>query len=164
MKSNYKKVLALLSKLGIRISFTTEKDSDQIYYPLKDNKAKIVYANRSQMQLFGNDKAIEEYRKDVCVFALHEIGHFIIAPKQRRRRKDYGIPERESDKYQLEEIKATMIENELKRLFGFKYAKNLYGNGLTNSSRSFIQDNKKKIILWWESEGRILAKTYFDLV
>ncbi len=165
MKNNYKKVLDLLFKLGIRIEFSNNYKNKYLYYPLKNNCSKIIYQDTSGFNLFSDTLIINYKRNLVCSFALHEIGHFIITPKQRRRRKDYGIPELNNEKqfkYQIEEIKATMIENELKRLFNFKYKKDLYSG--SNVPRYFINFHKKDIMKWWKLEGKILAKTYYDLV
>ena len=163
MKPNFKKVNDLLSKLGIDLSLVSIKAEDTIYYPnSKSNGRKIVYKQFRLKNFVFKDNEISKLRNDICIFALHEIGHFIITPKQRRQRKDYGIPDNNRNfKYSLEEVKATMIENELRRLFGFPYRKNLYDG--SNVDEFFISDNKKLILNWWNSEGKLLAKTYADL-
>jgi hypothetical protein len=168
VKNNYSKVLALLSTLGIKVRFTSDKTTT-IYKPLKNNGSEIIYSSISPGIIFDIENRTAKYKEDICSFLLHEIGHFIVTPKQRRRREDYGIPETKNSvddnyrfKYDLEELKAVMIENELKRLFGFKYAKNLAGG--PNGNIYFYNNNKKLLMNWWESEGKLLAKTYAGLV
>lgn len=161
---NFKKVNELLHRLNMRLSFVSDNENT-IYYPVNKKFSKIVYNQFRLSEILFNDKEVSKLRKDICSFALHEIGHFIITPKQRRRRKDYGIPDNKNGrnfKYSLEEVKATMIENELRRLFGFSYKKNLYDG--SNVDSWFIPDNKKQIMHWWNTEGKILAKTYAELV
>lgn len=165
MEKSFNKVKKLLSALKITLSISDRKSDDTIYYPIEKNRSKIIYQyfNRESI-LFLENYDIYGLKLNACLFALHEIGHFIITPKQRRRRKDFGIPNNiiGNRKYDFEEIKATMVENELRKLFGFKYSKKLYSNA--NVSSQFIIDNKKKIMQWWNEEGKLLAKTYADLV
>ena len=149
----------------MKISISDNRNTSTLYYPLPNNRSKIVfqYFGRDSL-LFKEDKEINTIKLNACSFALHEIGHYIITPKQRRRKKDYGIPANAKNnfKYDLEEVKATMIENELRRLFGFSFKKDLFKG--SNVDRDFILDNKKKIMQWWEAEGKIITKTYADLV
>lgn len=171
VKNNFKKVFDLLRILNIRVEFYGDK-YDPTYFIGKDKVSVIQYSGLTIGRLFNLNKTntLINIQLNIVNTCLHEIGHFIITPKQRRRRKDYGIPygkklssnKKIRDKYDLEECKATMIENELKRLFGFKYRKNLYDN--SNVSNSFLQDNKKQLIQWWNAEGKIITKTYVNLI
>lgn len=167
VKNNYKKLLCLLNKLDITISFEGRNTSDEIFYSKLNSHNKrsyiIKYYSIHASSLFDIN-TLDKLKKDIANFVFHELGHFIITPKQRRCKKDFGIPETENKKYKLEECKATMIEHELRRLFGFTYNKILYRSATNNVGKFFIADNKIKLIQWWESEGKIIAKTYMDLV
>lgn len=164
VKNNYRKIIKLLSILKFEIGSCNDFDKKQ-YEPIKNNKYCVAKLNMSRIELkdlfFINDSRLR-----LVDFILHEIGHFSIVGPNRRWKNNFGynndVNKKTSIKYELEECKATMIENELKRLFGFKYRKNLYDR--SNVSRSFIKNNTIKLKLWWESEGKILAKTYFNLV
>jgi len=166
---SFNKVQALLSILKIKLSFSDQDEGNGIYFPIQNKliKSKIIYPLRINT-VFLSDKELLKVRTEICLYVLHEIGHFIVTPSKRRRQKDFGIPEFIHDgirfKYDFEEIKAVMVENELRRLFGFSFSKNLKNIKVNISERNFIRNHKKKIIDWWNSEGKILAKTYADLI
>lgn len=148
----------------LRLEVSVSSNPNNQYQPIKNNKFIFAYINMSRIEL-RYEFLIEDGRLSLANHIFHELGHFIIVPKSRRSKVNFGynakVNKKTSIKYELEEVKATMIQNELKRLFGFSYRNNLYGG--SNVDYSFIQNNKEKIMNWWETEGRLLAKTYADL-
>lgn len=150
-----------LLKLEVSVSSNLEEQ----FKPIYNSKYCVGHINLSRFEL-KDYFLIQDSRISLVKHLLHEIGHFIIVSKIRRRKVNFGYNDNVSKKtyikYELEEIKATMIENELKRLFGFKYRKNLYDG--SNVDKYFLKDNKNKVMQWWNKEGKIITQTYIDLV
>jgi len=87
----------------------------------------------------------------------HELGHYLIAPPGRRHREDYGIPKENKrnssthSKWDLDEVKAQIVENHLSGKFGGKYLKYpISKNKLQLSLRPHISVANR----WWKEIGR----------
>lgn len=81
----------------------------------------------------------------------HELGHYFIAPKGRRHRKDYGIVGF-GEKWDLDEAKAILVEHELLRFFG---AKKVLKCPLSRVTLAFsIKEQKKSAIHWFNEQGK----------
>lgn len=81
--------------------------------------------------------------KKIARVVLHELGHFFVAPKTRRRKKDYGIPRWASSPYwHLDEAKACIVEHYLGQQLGFRAR--LYFSGVPRSSINAAK-------AWWKS-------------
>lgn len=152
---NFDKLELLLTKLKINIRFVSSKDKyDCFYNPIKNGFAEI-YFKINPKEIFNRN-----LKSDIIFFAAHELGHFILATKSQRRKKDYGI-KGFNFKNNLNEVKAVMIQNFLLRSFGILKSKDLfYGIDI----RIFIEENKKEILNWWKLDGKILAKQYVELL
>jgi len=79
----------------------------------------------------------------------HELGHYLIAPKSRRRRKDYGIPpDSTSAFWTTDETKARIVEHYIRAYFGDPTA-------LKDPIRRFARNRRsmgdlKAIRKWWQ--------------
>lgn len=86
----------------------------------------------------------------------HEMGHFLIAPKSRRYRKDYGIPTNvyrlgvEQGTWDFDEAKALLVEHFLLEKFGHPFKKNPLR---TASGRFQVHANAAR--KWWRTEGKL---------
>jgi hypothetical protein len=88
----------------------------------------------------------------------HELGHYIVAPKSRRRLKDYGIPSASSAPYWLlDEAKARVVEHHLRRHFGDSHA-------MKDPLRlSRFSRTRKAIAVWWRDTGRATVEQELNL-
>lgn len=91
----------------------------------------------------------------------HELGHFLVAPPGRKYQQDYGIraygkrSEKSMEFWDLDEAKATLVEHQLLRHFGFEGRTKLLKDPLCNMRRlSRLRVCRKKAWQWWRSEGK----------
>lgn len=90
----------------------------------------------------------------------HELGHYLIAPKGRRHRLNFGIPPKRYNvprpQWDLDEAKAILVEHALLRHFGGKMALKhpLRMRVLLESVRS----QSKKANTWFEKEGKAMLQ------
>lgn len=85
----------------------------------------------------------------------HELGHYLIAPKGRRHRRDYGIVGF-GEKWDLDEAKAVLVEHELLRFFG---AKKVLKHPLSRVLlASFIKKQKKPALRWFDEQGKEMVR------
>jgi len=102
----------------------------------------FLHPNRSNYHLF----------RQLC----HELGHYLIAPPGRRHREDYGIPNEAkrkasaNPKWDLDELKACLIENHLSGKFGGKYLKNPLSRNIYSRARLHIPTANQ----WWKETGQ----------
>lgn len=82
----------------------------------------------------------------------HELGHFLVAPKSRRYRKDYGIPAQargaDRARWDMDESKARMVEHFLLARFGYSFKKDPL-----RLADSHYQ--AKEVRRWWRTEGKL---------
>jgi hypothetical protein len=94
----------------------------------------------------------------LCRGLAHELGHFLVAPKGRRYKKDYGIASerRRSEAshrfWEIDECKAKIVEHYLLARCGFGRAEGvrkrpLRSHGVDDSYRWSVER-------WWRTEGQ----------
>lgn len=158
-----KRITALLKIVKLEISI--KNDNGNVNFKItksnrKNQKGFSYTPNKLKfVDIFTNRNNFEY---NWAHYACHEIAHHIVSAKRRRSKGDYGltINFNKSKKFaHFEECKVTAINNYF--LLKFKYIK--YDHVFFNM-KGHIKGNENKLKEWWESEGKILAKTYFNLV
>jgi len=87
----------------------------------------------------------------------HELGHYLIAPKTRRNRKDYGIPishrrgEKSNHYWDLDDAKADLVGHELLREFGFGSRITIGKDPISSLRSGSTVEIYKEAHAWWKS-------------
>lgn len=132
-----------------------------------DDDGLIYYPGRIKVE-FDLDKLLKNsdlYNISIIKSVCHEIGHWLIVSPQRRNRKDFGIPSNTWEesaklryKYDVEEIKAQLIENSLcKFLFNSRF--DTPKKDIKRWSTEFPH-----AIKWWNERGKIMVETLCNIV
>lgn len=131
----------ILKHLNFRLAFGGD---EVVYIPLKKG-AEIRIPLRLKTLIVPDKQLTRVIVRDIT----HEVGHYLVTPKNRRHRKNFGIPIRAQRfgavlKYDIEELRAQVIEKDLTCRMGL--VKNL---GLSGFPRH-IQE-------WWIAKGKQLV-------
>lgn len=122
----HKNLFKLLKLLNIKL---TSYNGNHYLPPNNYRKHAIIGIHVSPYEyLGGNVSSIK--KKYVIADILHELGHYLIAPKSRRMKKDYGIPtsdtklrglsaNRSLNYWDRDEDRANMIADELSFRLGY---------------------------------------------
>jgi hypothetical protein len=149
LKKALNTALKLASKLDLKVHFGSEllytKNTIQLESPIS-----------APWQLMNGSAC-----RATLSSLLHEIGHYIVAPPQRRKMKDYGIPnlsyneknKKRKMRWDYEEVKAQMVEQKLEDFLGVKLTK-----------RTYAKEYKLSLQKWWVSEGEVTTKTIINLI
>jgi hypothetical protein len=127
------------NSLGCKVAFSN--NSREATY----NKG-VIYLDFSP---FGLVHDTERNTIGLVEALAHELGHFVIAPRGRRYRKNYGIlttNNRNHDHWNLDEEKALLVEGALLRHVGLK------GMGLIDLTY------EKRVMSWWEQQGKHIVQ------
>jgi hypothetical protein len=136
-----------IKDLGLKVEVLRQSSRDEprfvsktifidgwIWYILRKKEPKIYYINQ----------------------ITHELGHFLIAPKSRRYKKDYGIPlknwknrYKNRDYWDLDEFKAQLVGFYL--LQHFKFTKN---KKISWSHPTQFRAIKKEAVEWFNEIGK----------
>lgn len=120
----------------------------------------ILKVSKTQYQQLTNKVARE---------LSHELGHFLIAPIGRRYHKDYGIrmnmrSRYSRDKWELDELKALLVEEFLLRECGYESKMRLKKDPIRSKHKShYYQPMCKKAWTWWRKEGMQYIQTMIQL-
>ncbi|SRR6266404_4125160 len=161
--ANLNKIISLLKlvKLEISIRECNGKVNFSIKQINRKNKPYNYTINHIKFSdVFLNPKKFEW---EFAYYSCHEIAHFIVATKNRKSKYDYGLLDRNNKPKKnstLEECKVVMTCNFLLNKLNYQNDYNLF----RNLNKKLIGNNKSKLNQWWESEGIIIAKTYYDLL
>jgi hypothetical protein len=143
MKQNPDRIFRIANSLGWKIRFGDWDAPDGISY----HKGVItLYTRPKDVALRPGYASV-----DVVQNVAHEIGHYLVAPTSRRHRKNYGINRnfghRDSDYWDLDDMKARFVERELMRACGMKH----------HLTYLMVGQHRKPAALWWEQEGKHLV-------
>jgi hypothetical protein len=86
----------------------------------------------------------------------HEIGHWLVAPKGRRYRKDYGI-KGDTLRWDLDEMKARIVEHFILQHFGFGDRIKILRDPIwrwRNSRSTQHRQMRREALRWWQAEGQ----------
>jgi hypothetical protein len=142
---------------GVETHFTPEKTKN---YDIKG----WIEIPITSYDLIYRMQSIQDLNNYVARSLAHELGHFLVAPVGRRYRKDYGIPSSNSshastDKWDLDEAKANLVEEYLLQKFGF--AKRLR---IKKDPIRFLRDipsyrfHYRDAWAWWRKGGEAYIK------
>lgn len=150
------KLELILTALRLRVDINTTLENILVEYNYINKRGRIIY-NPGTWRAFCD---FNKYEQDKFIGSiLHEIGHFLVAPPQRRKRKDYGIPKSaltisgRKKKWDDEEQKAVLIEAELCEYVGVRF---LQGDFSIKECMDSHED-------WFEKEGKTIIKTVINL-
>lgn len=138
-KKGFQKILKLASHLGIRVRFGDENK----YYikRLRFSKQKIIQIAVKPEMLLDNS-GFRFMTQDLA----HELGHYVIASPEQKKRIDYGIPAKRTKnteyKWDLIDYKATLIEQVI-----------LDKLGVRRSTVTQTSDIIKKGTIWWRENA-----------
>lgn len=154
----FNKFNSILERRGFEIILDSRLDNVICFIPGRTNK--IIIRQECQ-HLFLKIKHI-------ILSAAHEVGHFLAATPQRRKRKDFGIPanvnglhenkKRHNRIYYIEEAKAQFIHQEIMIILGFK---NNYRNNRKFAGLYLREENSVKN--WWKAEGKQLIHDFMNV-
>lgn len=137
-KKNTQLLFRILEVLRVRAYLGDELE----YKSVKGNKI-ITVEGPTINSLFSN--SLSEIQNSVITAIAHEIGHLLAAPPGRRKLKDFGIPQNiKNDKWDAEDVKAQLFENEVLMAIGCKKLQ----------SKTLLKRKMKEYSLtdWWVKE------------
>lgn len=157
---SFRGLLALAHKLDIDVEIggieTTSKSIIKYRFSPETrrscNKSILVMHLRLQDVDIAQKKSVVD--RLTCELA-HELGHYMAAPKGRRRHKDYGIKVK-SKFSELDELKANFVEQELRRKFEIKDFK--FSKGSVGTEDYLAAED------WWLSVGQIKVQTILEFL
>lgn len=146
------KLLYFARSLGLRVKIGGDEGS---YTPSNRNHEGTITIHVNARTLIAQpEEAAITVGRDIA----HELGHYFVASKARRRRKDYGIPPGASTPYwEEDETKARLIEHCIRRCFGDTSAVKpetiLRRRYMTRFSTNYRM-NMKALKQWWKDIGQ----------
>lgn len=155
----------ILTTLRITVRFQHDAEEiDYIYQKEGRLTKRIILIRADWKDHWGANQ--ERFKRKFVRDVLHDIGHFLVAPPQRRKRKDFGIPNDETKsrttKWLTEEYKAQIIQRDLERYVGVSSSE----PESLKKEKSKVRDGKDNYYSlrgWYEKEGKVIAKTVIDL-
>lgn len=144
-----RRIITFARTLNLRVEFGRENAFYTTKYPKYGNRR--VKSDHTIVVEFSPYALMHDTIDQACVYAgaalAHELGHYLIAPKGRRHRKDYGIPAKQRtsasiDKWQLDDDKAVMVELQLLKHFSF------------HTSALRRQRVNPDAVVWWYKIGK----------
>ncbi len=155
--NKFQRLSNLVQNLGLFIRLGTRPSTASFYH--KGDKF-IIQINGGGSYLFSNPI---RFRTLAAQELAHELGHFIVAPKRRRFKKDYGIPDERNSRttqqnnyWLVDELKAQFVERHLLRYYKIPSKKNyfkIYPAGEINPKLY------NKALTWWNWGGKIKVQT-----
>lgn len=142
MKLDPERIFRIANSLGWKIQFA----------PLNKNSLTYQNGTLTLANIRPKDVALRpaSIAIEVVQVIAHEIGHYLAAPPSRRHKKNYGIrrdPPRNPDYWDLDDMKARLVEREL-----------MHACGMKQHFPFVIQGRyQKPATLWWEQEGKHLV-------
>lgn len=150
-------VYRLARSLGLNIDLGTEQKF-HTYRKYGETHRQITLNTTFRGFLFQSEREPHRILLGLTQDLAHELGHYLIAPKGRRHRKDYGIPsERQRSevshrRWEVDEMKATLVEYALLRHFGLEEELCLRKDPLR--LRQYPRNPfRKEAARWWKTEG-----------
>lgn len=144
MKPDPDRMFRIANSLGWKIQFGDWEDRSSLTF--KRGTLTLSAIRPKDVAIRPGPISIE-----VVQSVAHEIGHYLVAPPSRRHKKNYGISRdfgnRNSDYWDLDDMKARFVERELMRACGFRNHLAFVING----------PHKKPAAVWWEREGKHLV-------
>lgn len=140
-----KNVFAVLDILqALKLDLILDPNVSNAVYspPTKKRKRGVINIEVDIVSIF-----YKESQSEIVHNILHEIGHYLLASKTRRKKKDYGIPASSFNNYwNTDEERAQVIANYLSKKLGFGSIK-----GTLNLNDD---DDLRK---WWNSAGKSMV-------
>lgn len=144
----------IATSLKLNVSFSMDNESH-------------FYGSTIHLPICSNTIFIWKERDNRILFRelAHELGHYLVTPKSRRHKKNYGIPKKSYTlrnnwkRWNLEEYKASVLENELLKLVGAPIT--TYKDPLKNSGnldRLEELDLKNAVKLWFNTSGKVIVQ------
>jgi hypothetical protein len=147
VRMSVKQLLRFANSLGLRVDL--EGSGDATYAPSKRNWEGTITLTTSIRMLVSQPETSVRYLGSQLA---HELGHYLVAPKSRRRKKDYGIPPASSAPiWTTEETKARIVEHYLRKRFGDPRA---FKDPIKRFARNRRSMGDLKVIkAWWDETG-----------
>lgn len=153
-------------KIGIRLSDESQYLPNPSYKHFGGKRGNIG-AELLISDLFNASNSRETLANKVALTIAHELGHFLVAPKGRKYKKDYGIvtkdlSERSMYHWDLDEAKACLIHAYLLKHFRFDQRMKVLKDPLSSWRRRVprIQKARREAWKWWNKEGQLLINNY----
>lgn len=155
-----KRLYKLLQTLNLKVKF----HNDEVDYNSSSRTIFIQAPSPKRIFLEGKLIFVEEQQYFISS-VLHELGHYLAAPSSRRKKRNYGIPdsypERVSNKWQAEEEKAKLLEDDLSVFvcgpLSDTKRKSLF---LVGYERKRLMQSHSK---WYETKGKHITREVIAL-
>lgn len=156
---NWDNFFRFLNKLSVTCFFSSEIFDVRYEIDERGNRLiKVPYFRPTKLFIKDSKRIFWAFAIEV----LHDCGHLIVAPEERRDRPNFGIPEDAEgvEEWDIEEMKACLVEQELCDLLQIskRFKRNLFRD---NRFRHLCRGQEKEIRQWWRDRGKKLTNAVF---
>jgi len=149
------KLYVFARDLGLQVAFGSENSrTTRISRRYVRHEIQIELRPKDLFHMSGSD-----LQDSIGRNLAHELGHYIVAPKGRRHRKDYGIPGTSTKRWAIDEGKAILIENYLLKRFGFGCRMRLLKYPVRSNRHRSVREHHREIEKWWREDGERKIKS-----